>query len=439
MVSETVPVTKDSSTNNITSILSDGVYNCVHCGLCLFACPTYDQLGMEGDSGRGRIAFMKSIREGRLPLSHRVVSHWELCLQCLACQEACPSGVPYARLMNEAKLLSYETRTASLKKRFFRKTFVQNIVHRQWLLSSLMRLVWLYQKSRLQSLLRGIGLFKLLPGRVRELDAQLPPMPTKFFGPSSQVYRAQGKRKKSVALLSGCIMPLVQSHVMEATIRVLNHNGCEVVVPEGQGCCGAINEHDGDFETARRLARRNIDVFLGANVDAVVTNSAGCGLTMKEYGELFRDDPTYKEKAEKIASMTYDINEFLVNLPFDVPKASIDAKVTYHDPCHLSHGQGIKTQPRAILNSIPGLDLVEMKNPDKCCGAAGIYMVTNRDMSLQLLEDKMANAVATGAQVVATSNPGCSMQIQQGLNNDGHRIRVAYVVELLDEAYQAER
>ena len=171
----------------------------------------------------------------------------------------------------------------------------------------------------------------------------------------------------------------------------------------------------------------------------MVTNSAGCGLTMKEYGELLHDDPAYRAKAEKIASMTYDINEFLVNLPFDVPKASMNIKVTYHDPCHLAHGQGIKEQPRAILRSIPGVDFVEMKDSDRCCGAAGIYMVTNRDMSRRLLEDKMANAVATGAQVVATSNPGCSMQIQQGLNNDGHQTRVAYVVELLDEAYRAER
>jgi Fe-S oxidoreductase len=225
---------------------------------------------------------------------------------------------------------------------------------------------------------------------------------------------------------------------MEATIRVLNRNGCEVVVPEGQGCCGAISEHDGDFETARELARRNIDVFLAANVDAIVTNSAGCGLAMKEYGELLREDSDYKEKAEKVASMTYDINELLVRLPLDPPKASLNMKVTYQEPCHLAHGQGIKAEPRALLRSIPGVELVEMKDSDRCCGAAGIYMVTNREMSRQLLEAKIQNATATGADVVATSNPGCSMQIQQGLVNNGHRTRVAYVVELLDEAYRAE-
>jgi Fe-S oxidoreductase len=382
---------------------------------------------------------MKAIREGRMPLSERVVSHWEMCLQCLGCQEVCPSGVPYSTLMNEARLLSYKTGKASFGKKFFHATFVQVIVPRQWLMSALMRVVWLYQKSRLQALLRLIRFFSIMPARVRELDAQLPPMPARFFGPSSRVYAAKGQAKHRVGLLSGCIMPLVQSPVMEATIRVLNRNGCDVVVPRGQGCCGAINEHDGDFETARRLARRNIDVFLAAGVDAIVTNSAGCGLAMKEYGNLLADDPAYAEKARKIAAMSFDINEYLVKLPFEAPKSSLNLKVTWHDPCHLAHGQKIREQPRTILRSIPGVKLVEMRDADMCCGAAGIYMVTNRDMSKRLLEAKMNNATATQADVMATSNPGCSMQIQMGLVNRGSKMRVAYAVELLDEAYRAER
>lgn len=438
MASQATTMTGSTQSSIITRILSDGVYNCVHCGLCLYACPTYDQLGMEGDSARGRIAFMKAVREGRLPLSDGVISHWELCLQCLGCQEVCPSGVPYSRLMNEARALSYKTGRASFKKRFFNATFVKIIVPRQWLLSGLMRIVWLYQKTRLQKLLRAVGFFKVMPSRVRELDAQLPPMPDRFFGPSPRVYAAQGEKKMRVALLSGCIMPLAQSPVMEATIRVLNRNGCEVVVPEGQGCCGAINEHDGDFDTARRLAKRNIDVFLNAGVDAIITNSAGCGLAMKEYGEWFHDDAEYADKARKVSAMTFDVNEFLVKLPFQPPKAALNLKVTYHDPCHLAHGQRIRVQPRAILRSIPGVELVEMKDSDMCCGAAGIYMVTEREMSLKLLNAKLANAAATGAQVLATSNPGCSMQLEAGLAKNGSNTRVAYVVQLLDEAYRAE-
>jgi len=339
--------------------------------------------------------------------------------------------------MSEAHALGYETGTASRKKRFFRWVFVKGLLPSQARLRFAVGLLRLYQRSGLQGFLRKVGFFRLLPARLRELDAQAPALPARFFGPSPRVYRAQGETRTRVALLSGCIMPLVEAPVMEATIRVLNRNGCDVVVPEGQGCCGAISEHDGNFEAARKMARRNIDVFLAANVDAVVTNSAGCGLAMKEYGELLHDDPEYADKAQRFSALVRDITEFLVQLPWQEGLGPVPERVTLQDSCHVVHAQRITDAPRAILRSIPGLELVEMEGSDRCCGSAGIYNLSEQEMSRQLLEGKMRDIEATGAQVVASTNPGCMLQIEVGLRRSGADGRAVHVVELLDEAYAA--
>jgi Fe-S oxidoreductase len=300
------------------------------------------------------------------------------------------------------------------------------------------QLVRIYQRLGLQNLVRKSRILRLVPGPLSHLEAQIPKFDGPFFGPSKVVYPARSEKKLTVGLLSGCVMPLMQGGTMAATVRVLTRNGCDVVVPVGQGCCGALNLHSGDLEMARRMARINIDIFLAAGVDQIVTSSAGCGSNMKEYHDLLAADPRYAEPARRFAEATKDITEFLVSLPFDPPTAPLDRKVTYQDPCHLAHAQRISSQPRAILNSIPGLELAEMEQSAMCCGGAGIYSSVQPNLSAKILDAKMGNIAATGANQVVTANPGCMAQIEQGLLRIGTPSKVLHVVDLLDEAYQSE-
>ncbi len=419
------------------------MYRCVHCGLCLSACPTYTVLGLETESPRGRIALMKAVNEGRLGISERVVSHWEMCLQCRACEAVCPSGVPYGRIMEKtrAQVLAHGKQSDQLKRvsRLFLRAVLPHPVRLLWGA----RLLQFYQRSALQNLVRGSRFLSLFPGHIMDLEAQLPALEGPFFGPTARMYQARGQlagssKKLTVGLLSGCVMPLVQGSTMEATVRVLTRNGCDVAVPVGQGCCGALNSHSGDLENGRRLARRNIDVFLAAGVDRIVVSSAGCGAAMKQYHELLADDPGYAEKAQRFSRLTVDITELLVALPFDPPSAALHRKVTYQDPCHLAHAQRIAAAPRQILKSIPGLELVEMEQAAMCCGGAGIYSAVQQEMAERILARKMETIAATGAEQVVTANPGCMMQLQRELHMKGDSGKVQHVVDLLDEAYRAE-
>ena len=419
------------------------MYRCVHCGLCLSSCPTYAVTGLETESPRGRIALMKAVNEGRLAITPRVVSHWDACLQCRACEAVCPSGVPYGRIMeNTRSQVLGQVKEASGNSRISRLFLRAGLPHQgrlrlgAWAIRT-------YQRSRLQKLVRGSRSLRLLPGHLAQLEAQLPEIHGPLFGPSSQTYRRRGRPAGSattltVGLLSGCVMPLLHGSTMEAAVRVLTRNGCDVLVPVGQGCCGALNIHGGDLEYGRRMARRNIDVFLTAGVDRIVVASAGCGSAMKEYHELLANDPIYLEKARQFSRLTLDITELLVSLPFEPPSAAITRRVTYQDPCHLAHAQRVTAPPREILNSIPGLELVEMEEASMCCGAAGLYSVLQKELAGEILARKMAHIAATGAQQVVTANPGCMMQIEQGLRSSGQPGRVVHVVDVLDEAYRAE-
>jgi len=295
----------------------------------------------------------------------------------------------------------------------------------------------MYQQSGIRRLVHATRILQLLPG-VREAEASLPDLSKPFFDAKGQVHLARGTRKHRVALLSGCVMPLVHGPTMDAAVRVLTRNGCEVVVPADQGCCGALNTHGGEKDAARDMARRNIDTFLGAGVDVVVTASAGCGASMKEYDVLLHDDPAYADKATRFSEMVQDITEFLASLPVESPKTPLNVQVTYQDSCHLAHAQRLTAPPRTVLEAIPGLELVEMEHSDRCCGAGGAYQLTQREMSGQLRTHKLEDAIATGAKIIATANPGCMMQMELGANQAGVAIKVCHVVDLLDEAYRQE-
>ena len=414
------------------------LYRCVHCGLCLSSCPTYVETGLEMESPRGRLSLMKAVNERRVALTPRIVSHWEMCLQCRACEAVCPSGVPYGRIMERTRS---QVRLAGLQGRELRRLgrfFLNSALPNPKKLKMGAYFIRVYQRLGIQKLVRLSHLLYLVPGGLGRLEAQLPPLSRRFFGPSDYTYPSVGEKKMTVALLSGCVMPLMQAPTMEATVRVLTRNGCDVVVPNGQGCCGALNSHAGDLVTSRTMAKANIDALMAAGVEQIITSSAGCGSSMKEYAELLKDDTEYKEKAARFSAMTQDVTEFLVGLPFRVPTSTINRRVTYQDPCHLAHAQRISAAPRIILNAIPRLELIEMENSALCCGGAGIYSSVQPALSKRLLKRKMDTIDATDTQEVITANPGCMMQIEMGLKSRGKNSRVRHVVDILDEAYRLE-
>ncbi len=400
---------------------------CVRCGLCLEHCPTYTETGLETESPRGRLYLIKAIAEERIEATPTVVGHLDLCLQCRNCEAVCPSGVPYGRIMEgaRAEILANQPTLAWR----LRALFLREVIARPGRMAAFATLLRLYRASGLRWLAELVPL-------LRERVILAPTLSGPTFRARGALSLPQGEGRGRVALLIGCIMPHAYGRVHEATVRVLARNGFEVVAPPGQACCGALHAHNGDRPTARALARRNIDAFLDAGVEAVVVNSAGCGAAMKEYGELLADDPEYSEKAERLSGMVKDVTELLAELPLEAPTGRIEADVTYQDSCHLAHAQRITSAPRELLAAIPGLRLVEMAQPDRCCGSAGIYSLAHREMSLDLLDGKMREIAATGATIIATANPGCMAQIEAGLRR--HRLpgRVVHVVELLDEAYR---
>jgi glycolate oxidase iron-sulfur subunit len=409
---------------------------CVHCGLCLNACPTYRELGVEMDSPRGRIYQMVQVSEGQ-PIGDSYRQHIDLCLACRGCETACPSGVQYGRLVEAARAdIEANTRRPWLT-RMVRDFVFRKLLPSPMLLTAAGAMLYVYQVSGLQKILRVAGIMKLLgPLGDREALAPSAQIPF-FFRRIGRTFPADGERKYRVAMMAGCIANISFSRLNEATVRVLQKNGCEVVIPVGQTCCGALHVHAGIRDQARTLARRNIDAVLGhGSFDAVITNAAGCGSTLKEYDELFEHEPEYLEKARKFKALMKDVTEFLASIELNMDMTPLEATVTYQDSCHLAHGQKIRSAPRQLLRAIPGLKFREMPLSDICCGSAGIYSVLHTDLSLKILEKKMDNVTLARAEIVATANPGCMLQLEAGVRKWGHGERVAHVVELLDEAYR---
>ena len=415
------------------------LYKCVHCGFCLQACPTYLETGLETESPRGRIALMKAVNEERIGMTDSVIRHWDLCIQCRACEVACPSGVPYGSLIEATMAQVERRRKPGALARFAENVSLNHVLPHQGRLKLLMSAAKAYQRSGAQSLVRKSGVLRRLAPSLADMEASMPRVSSTYFSAKGQTVEAEGEARARAAILSGCVMPLVNGPEMDAVVRVLARNGCEVVAPERQVCCGAIHSHVGYLDAARKMARRNIDVFSEVGVDAVVVASAGCGSRMKEYAHLLRDDPQYSEKARRFSDMVKDIHEFLVDLPFVPPRAALDCRVTYQDSCHLANAQRITSAPRRILDSIPGIEFVELPNAGRCCGAGGTYTITEREFSLRVLNSKMDDFETTGADVLTTANPGCLMQLQYGIAERGLSAQVKYVTDLLDEAYRRER
>lgn len=420
------------------------LYRCVHCGFCLQACPTYLETGLEAESPRGRIALMKAVNEGRLKMTDSVIGHWDMCLQCRACELACPSGVEYGKLMEATRAQVQQHTKQSFTEKAARSVGYKTVLPSPMKLRMAGKALKLYKKSGMRTIARGTGLLKLLPGDAELADEYLPELSKKFFIAKGQVRQAKGLRKAKVAMLAGCVMALTHAETLEAAVRVLTRNGIEVHLTAGQGCCGALNTHAGEPDSAIEMAKKNIDSFLSINPDAIVSASAGCGAAMKDYGELLSNEVDYTAKAERVAGLSKDIHELLVEYEFEAPKHPLDVTVTYQDPCHLLNVQRITDAPRAILNSIPGLTLVDLGEPSICCGSAGTYSLTQREMSAQLGKRKARNVLATGAEIVATGNPGCAMQLDFALtqvaeeDSQDRTTKVRYVVDLLDEAYSLE-
>ena len=404
------------------------LYQCVHCGLCLNQCPTYRALRLEPESPRGRIHLVRAAAEGRIDLTERFADHLYLCLLCRACETACPSGVQYGRIAETARE-QLGPPGSKLARSVLNFVFTQLLPypHRLKLAAHFLRF---YQRSGLQWLVRFF-----LPAKFRGMDAMLPPIRQTFFQPQAQVLPAFGERRAKVAMLNGCVMPLLFGDVNEATVRVLRRNGCDVVFPPAQICCGALNIHNGETTAAKRMARQNIDAFLAAGVDAIIVNAAGCGAAMKEYDYLLRDDPLYAEKAKRFGSLVKDASEFIADLGLVGTLAPLEMTVTYQDPCHLAHGQRVRNQPRKLLQAIPGIKFIEMEGSDRCCGSAGIYNITHPDMSQHLLKEKMQFIAATGAEAVVAPNPGCMLQLRYGAQQYGPKIKVYHLLDLLDRSY----
>lgn len=415
----------------------DVIDACVHCGFCLPACPTYRETLRERSSPRGRIWLIKAVSEGTLDIRDQTFQEeMALCLNCRACEAACPSGVQYGELVEGARAQILKIDPPSKSVRATQKLAFEGLFASPARFRAASSALRLYQKSGAQAVVRKSGVL----GKVglASKEAMLPQLSDRFMVPGREHWPAVGARRGSVALLSGCIMSTAYAEIHRATARVLAVNGWDVVVAPDQGCCGALAIHAGDFESGRRMARKNIDAFENPEFDAIISNSAGCGAQMKEYDYLLRDDPAYAESGKRFVTRMRDATEFLAETGLRETPGRLDMTVTYQEPCHLAHAQRITKQPRELLDAIPGLNLIEMPESSLCCGSAGIYNMLQPDMSADLLDRKLRNAGSTGAATIVSANPGCMLQLEAGLRERGRDVEVVHIMTLLDRAYASK-
>ena len=415
----------------------EDVFNqCVRCGLCLPTCPTYVETLVETSGPRGRIALIRAVAEGQLDLTSPGFMHqMSECLDCRACEAVCPSGVRYGELLEPARtqIVRATAPQRTPAARFGRSVLIGTLFARLGFMRFGAALVRFYQRSGLQAFARSSGILRAL--RLDALEAIAPRMSARFFVPADQRFAARGARKATAFLHAGCIMHVAFAEWNEASVRVLARAGVEVVVPRDQGCCGAITIHAGEMDRGRELAKRNIAAFERSGADVYVINAAGCGSALKEYGQLFHADPAWHERALAFSAKVRDITEYLDEVGIDPELGAVNAVVTYQDPCHLAHAQRITAAPRRLLAQIPGLEIREMEESSLCCGSAGIYNVTQPEMAARLGRRKVEHVLDVAPDILATANPGCALQIANGLRTSGPNIEVLHVVQLLDRAY----
>ena len=425
---------QQSMVNPGSEINYERFLDCVHCGLCTSACPTYVETGNENDSPRGRIYLMRAVTDGNLELTQPVRRHLELCLDCRACETACPSGVQYGRLIEPFRVSMEQTSEDQSKTDdwFHRWILFGLFPNRERMRYAMMLARW-SQRLRLPQIAEFSGLTKLLPNRMQQLVTMLPPLP-KPLGPLPSEFPAKGQRRARVALFRGCVGDVMFEPTQWATARVLQANGCDVIVPPNQGCCGAIHYHAGNQSPAQELADANLRAIDADDFDAIIVNVAGCGSMLKEYGLHWEDE--HQHAREKFASKVKDVHEFLDDLGLVPPEGEISCRATYHDACHLAHAQNIRQAPRRILNQIPGLELVDLPESELCCGAAGTYNLTEPEMAGQLAARKLENIRSTDAQLVITANAGCLLQIAKEARRNGQPLPVHHPMDLLDRSYR---
>lgn len=411
--------------------------DCVHCGLCTSACPTYTEVGDENDSPRGRVYLMRLVSEGGLGLSPEVRHHLELCLDCRACETACPSGVHYGRLIEPFRL-SMEEQDTRLAKRYdwFRETILFRLFPYAGRVRLAMTPVRLMQRTGIYDAFERLGLFRLIPGRMGQMATLVNP-PVEQGPKLPKFLPAIGRRRARVAFFVGCVADAMFRHTHWSTLRVLQQNGCDILIPPEQGCCGAIHHHAGSRDGARRMADANVAAFDLDEVDAVIVNHAGCGAMIKEYGLHWNDE--HQEARQRLAEKVKDINEFLDELGLIAPSGRIEAVATYHDACHLGHAQKIREAPRRLLAQIPGLELRDLPETEICCGSAGTYNLNQPHMSERLSRRKLENILNTGAEIVLASNAGCLLQIHREVRRQRKPLLVMHPMDLLDLSYRQEQ
>ncbi|GAA4849685.1 heterodisulfide reductase-related iron-sulfur binding cluster [Saccharopolyspora rosea] len=407
---------------------SELIDDCVHCGFCLPTCPTYELWGEEMDSPRGRIYLMKEGLEGE-PMTDTMVGHFDACLGCMACVTACPSGVQYGTLITETRAQVERHHERGRWEKLLRGAIFSLFPYPRRL-KALRGPLALYQRSGLARLLKRTGLLAKLPQNLQAMESLAPPI--RRADKLGHRLPARGRRRAVVGMVTGCVQSAFFPDVNAATARILSAEGCDVVIPPAQGCCGALSEHSGREAEAVRFARAMLDTFERSDVDYVVINSAGCGSTLKEYPRLLRDDPEYAAKAERFSARVRDIAELLVELGPAAERHPVPVRVAYHDACHLAHGQGIRAQPRELLRGIPELEVREINRAELCCGSAGVYNLLQPEAARELGDRKADNVLQTGAQLLVTANPGCSMQIRTALERRGEHLAMAHTVQVLD-------
>jgi glycolate oxidase iron-sulfur subunit len=412
----------------------DLIADCVHCGFCLPACPTYTSWGDEMDSPRGRIDLMKGVAEGAIALDETVVGHFDACLGCMACVTACPSGVQYDLLIEATRAKVEHEYVRPVEDAAFR-----NLIFALFPYPERLRVfaypLYAAAKSGVQGLVRKLGLTKLLPKRLAELEALAPPLSREDLAARLPIFTAAaGERRGRVALVAGCVQRVFFPAVNAATIRVLAAEGYDVIVPDGQGCCGALSLHSGRDEEAKAFARALIARFEYEAFDRVIINAAGCGSTLKTYGELFADEPAMRDRAQRFAERVSDINEFLAGIEPRAARGPFPMRVAYHDACHLAHAQRIRSQPRALLCAIPELELIEIPQGDQCCGSAGVYNLLQPESAHEIGERKVTNVLSVAPELLASANPGCTLQIQSILRERGLTLEAMHPIEILDRS-----